>query len=110
MEIDIDAFDVSELIFERLKEAFGDLKEVPSKMPAMDRMGEVRWYDPGEKARASFKSLRMQTIRDVEIKNFMTEKSLIFPIPLLPLSCLIIRFPFLSMLLMLIYTKESMCM
>ena len=76
MEIDINAFEVSELIFERLKEAFGDLKEVPSKMPAMDRMGEIKWYDPGEKARASFKSLRMQTIRDVEIKNFYDREKL----------------------------------
>ena len=76
MGIDINAFDVNKLIFEKLKGAFGELKEVPSKMPAMDRMGEVKWYDPGEKARVSFTSLRMQTIRDVEIKNFYDREKL----------------------------------
>jgi len=76
MDIDINTFDVSKMILEKLKEVYGDLKEVPSKVPAMDRMGETRWYDPGEKARASFMGLRVQTIRDVEIKNFHDREKL----------------------------------
>jgi len=76
MTIDINTFDISKMIFGRLKEAYGDLKEVPSKMPAMDRMGETKWYDPGEKARASFQGMRMQTIHDVEIKNFYDREKL----------------------------------
>jgi len=76
MAIDINTFDISKILFDKLKEAYGDLKEIPSKMPAMDRMGETKWYDPGEKARASFQSLRVQTIRDVEIKNFYEREKL----------------------------------
>ena len=76
MAIDIDTYDISSLILEKLKEGYSDLKEVPSKMPAMDRMGETTWYDPGEKARASFQSLRVQVIRDVEIKNFFNREKL----------------------------------
>ena len=76
MGIDINTFDINKMIFEKLKEGFGDLKEVPSKMPAMDKMGETKWYDPGEKARASFKGLRIQVIRDVEIKNFYDREKL----------------------------------
>jgi len=76
MESDINTFDINGMIFEKLKEAYGDLKEVPSKMPAMDKMGETKWYDPGEKARISFQSLRMQTIRDVEIRNFYDRQKL----------------------------------
>ncbi len=76
MAVDIDTFDMSSLIVGKLKEGYGALKEVPSKMPAMDRMGETTWYDPGEKARASFQSLRVQVIRDVEIKNFFNREKL----------------------------------
>jgi hypothetical protein len=76
MAVDIDTYDISNLIVEKLKEGYGDLKEVPSKMPAMDRMGETTWYDPGEKARASFQSLRVQVIRNVEIKNFFNREKL----------------------------------
>jgi len=76
MGIDINTFDFNKIIFEKLKEGYGDLKEVPSKMPAMDKMGETRWYDPGDKSRASFQSLRMQIIRDVEIKNFYNRENL----------------------------------
>jgi hypothetical protein len=76
MALDIDTYDISSLILEKLKEGYGDLKEVPSKMPAMDRLGETTWYDPGEKARASFQSLRVQVIRDVEIKNFFNREKL----------------------------------
>jgi hypothetical protein len=76
MTVDIDTFDMSSLIVEKLKEGYGALKEVPSKMPAMDRMGETTWYDPGEGARASFQSLRVQVIRDVEIKNFFNREKL----------------------------------
>ena len=76
MTVDIDSFDISSLIVEKLRDGFGDLKQVPSKMPAMDRMGETTWYDPGENARASFQSLRVQVIRDVEIKNFFDREKL----------------------------------
>ena len=76
MERDINMFDINGMVFEKLKEAYGDLKEVPSKMPAMDKMGETKWYDPGEKAHISFQSLRMQTIRDVEIRNFYDRQKL----------------------------------
>jgi hypothetical protein len=70
MPIDIHTFDISSMILEKLTEALGELKEVPSKVPAMDKLGETKWYEPGERARASFQSLRVQTIRDIEIKNF----------------------------------------
>jgi hypothetical protein len=70
MERDINSFDISGMIFDKLKEGYGDLKEVPSKMPAMDKIGETKWYDPGDSALISFQSLRMQTIRNVEIRNF----------------------------------------
>ena len=76
MEIDINTFDINKVIFEKLKEGYGDLKEVPSKMPAMDKMGMTRWYEPGDRLRASFQSLRMQTIRDVEIRNFYDREKL----------------------------------
>jgi len=76
MGIDINTFDFNKIIFEKIKEGYGDLKEVPSKMPAMDKMGETRWYDPGDKSRASFQGLRMQIIRDVEIKNFYNRENL----------------------------------
>ena len=76
MGIDISTFDFNKIIFEKLKEGYGDLKEVPSKMPAMDKMGETRWYDPGDKSRASFQGLRMQIIRDVEIRNFYNRENL----------------------------------
>jgi len=94
MTVDIDTFDMSSLIVEKLKEGYGALKEVPSKMPAMDRMGETTWYDPGEGSRASFQSLRVQVIRDVEIKNFFNREKLdrsnsfiitLMPDPSLPL-------------------------
>lgn len=76
MGIDIHTFDINEMIFEKLKEGFGDLKEVPSKMPAMDKMGVTKWYEPGDKACASFTSLRMQEIPDVEIRNFYDREKL----------------------------------
>ena len=76
MERDINNFDINRMIFDKLKEGYGDLKEVPSQMPAMDKMGETKWYDPGEKAHISFQSLRMQTIRDVEIRNFYDRQKL----------------------------------
>jgi len=76
MKRDINNFDINRMIFDKLKEGYGDLKEVPSKMPAMDKMGETKWYDPGEKAHISFESLRMQTIRDVEIRNFYDRQKL----------------------------------
>lgn len=76
MKIDIGTFDISTMILDRLIEVLGDLKEVPSKMPAMDSMGETQWYDPGEESLVSFQSLRVQTIRDVEIKNFYDREKL----------------------------------
>ena len=76
MTVDIDTFDMSSLIVEKLREGYGVLKEVPSKMPAMDRMGETTWYNPGENAKASFQSLRVQVIRDVGIKNFFNRKKI----------------------------------
>ena len=76
MAIDINTFDINKIIFEKLQEGYGDLKEVPSKMPTMDRIGETKWYDPGENSRASFQGLRMQTIRDVEIRNFYDREQL----------------------------------
>ena len=94
MTVDIDTFDMSNLIVEKLREGYGVLKEVPSKMPAMDRLGKVRWYDPGDGARARFQSLRVQVIRDVEIKNFFNREKLdrsnsfiitLMPDPSLPL-------------------------
>jgi hypothetical protein len=94
MALDIDTLDISKLIVGELKEGYGDLKKVPSKMPAMDRLGETTWYDPGEGARALFQSLRVQVIWDVEIKNFFNRKKLdrsnsfiitLMPDPSLPL-------------------------
>ena len=76
MAIDINTLDINKIIFEKLKEGYGELKEVPSKMPAMDKMGETKWYDPGDKSQASFQGLRMQTIRDVEIRNFYNREVL----------------------------------
>jgi hypothetical protein len=76
MELDINTFNVNEMIFGKLKDAYGDLKEVPSKMPAMDTMGEAKWYDPGEKARALFQNLRMQLIPDGEIRNLYDRETL----------------------------------
>jgi hypothetical protein len=76
MALDINTFDISTMIFEKLKAIYGDLKEVPSKIPGMDRVGEVKWYDPGEKALALFQTFRVQTIRDVEIKNFFERDKL----------------------------------
>lgn len=70
MAVDMSNVNIAQLIVEKLKEGFGDLKVVPSKMPSMDRMGETTWYDPGEAARAPFQAMRVQVIRDVEIKNF----------------------------------------
>ena len=49
MEVDINTFDINGIVFEKLKEGYCDLKEVPSKMPAMDKMGETKWYDSGRK-------------------------------------------------------------
>lgn len=76
METDINTFDINMMIFNKLKEAYGDLKEVPSKMPAMDKIGMTRWYEPGDGLRASFQTLRMQTIHDVEIRNFFDRETL----------------------------------
>ena len=76
MKRDINNLDINGMILDKLREGYGDLKEVPSKMPAMDKMGETKWYDPGEKAHISFQSLRMQTIRDVEIRNFYDRQKL----------------------------------
>ncbi len=76
MALDINTFDINKILFEKLQEGYGDLKEVPSKMPAMDRMGETKWYDPGDKSLAPFQGLRMQTIRDVEIRNFYDREQL----------------------------------
>ena len=72
----INTLDINKMIFEKLNTCYGDLKEAPSKMPAMDTMGETKWYDPGENSCASFQSLRMQTIREVEIKNFFDREKL----------------------------------
>jgi len=76
MEIDINTFDIGKMMFEKLKEAFGDLKEVPPKMPSMVQMGETKWYEPGEKSRALFQSMMVQKIGDVEIKNFYEREKL----------------------------------
>ena len=76
MEIDINTFDINKMIFEKLKDCYGDLKEVPSKMPAMDKTGVTKWYEPGEGLPASFQTLRIQTIRDVEIRNFFDRERL----------------------------------
>jgi hypothetical protein len=76
MATDIAQVNIAELIVDKLREGFGDLKAVPSKMPAMDRMGETTWYDPGEAARAPFQSMRVQVIRDVEIRNFYDRSQL----------------------------------
>lgn len=73
---DIDQVDIAEHIVEKLREGFGDLKVVPSKMPAMDRMGVTTWYDPGGASRAPFRSMRVQVIRDVEIRNFYDRSQL----------------------------------
>ena len=76
MAIDIDTLNVNKILFEKLRDGYGDLKEVPSKFPSMDQVGETKWYDPGDKARASFQGLRMQTIWDVEIRNFYDREKL----------------------------------
>jgi len=76
MTTDISQIDIASLIVEKLREGFGDLKAVPSKMPAMDRMGKTTWYDPGDAARAPFQSMRVQVIRDVEIRNFYDRSQL----------------------------------
>lgn len=76
MTTDIEQVDIAALIVEKLREGFGDLKAAPSKMPAMDRMGETTWYDPGENSRAPFRSMRVQVIRDVEIRNFYDRSQL----------------------------------
>jgi len=76
MTTDLDQLNIASLLVEKLREGFGDLKAVPSKMPAMDRMGETTWYDPGDAARAPFQSMRVQVIRDVEIRNFYDRSQL----------------------------------
>jgi len=76
MTTDLDQLNIASLLVEKLREGFGDLKAVPSKMPAMDLMGETTWYDPGDAARAPFQSMRVQVIRDVEIRNFYDRSQL----------------------------------
>jgi len=63
MERDINTFEINEMLFAKLKKSYGDLKEVPSKMPAMDKMGETKWYGPGEKAHISFRKQRGHVLK-----------------------------------------------
>jgi len=76
MSIDINTFDIGSMIVGKLQEVLGDVKEVPSPVPGMDSVGETTWYAPGDSCTASFQTLRAQTVRNVEIKNFFNRETL----------------------------------
>jgi len=64
MDIDINKIEVNERIFEKLKDTFGDLRELPSEKTSVSKR-----YGPGEKAKVPFESMTVTTMHNVEIRN-----------------------------------------
>ena len=69
INVNINNFDIGQMIFDRLQEVFGEFKEVESKSATQSSIGGTKRYGPGEKAKTPFEGMMMTKIFEVEIRN-----------------------------------------
>ncbi|MBM4129302.1 MAG: hypothetical protein FJ243_04170 [Nitrospira sp.] len=75
MNVDINKFDIGQMIFDKLQEAFGGFKEVEFKGLTRSDVGGSKRYVPGENAKP-FEFLMTTKIFDVEIRNLKDREQL----------------------------------
>jgi hypothetical protein len=94
MAIDINTFDIGKMIFDRLKEVFGEFKDTEFKSFTKSVTAGSKRYLPGEKTKVPFESLIVTRLFDVDIRNLRdrnqldrsnTFVNLIMPADLVPL-------------------------
>jgi hypothetical protein len=71
MEMDINTMDLNEMLFEKLRAAFGDIVEVVSDQKGSGLAAASRFYRPGPKTLAEFENMTVQTKFDMEMRNAM---------------------------------------
>jgi len=76
MNVDINTFDIGQMIFDRLQEAFGEFKETEFKRFTKSETGGSKRYVPGEKTKVPFESLIVTKLFDVEIRNLRDRNQL----------------------------------
>jgi hypothetical protein len=94
MSIDINTFDIGQMIFDKLQGVFGEFKETEFKSFTKSEIGGSKRYVPGEKTKVPFESLIVTRLFDVDIRNLRdrnqldrsnTFVNLIMPADLVPL-------------------------
>jgi len=76
MNVDINSFDIGQMIFDGLQETFGEFKEAELKGVTQISTGGAKRYVPGEKTKVPFESLMVTKILDVEIRNIRDREQL----------------------------------
>ena len=76
MKVDINNFDIGQMIFDKLQEAFGGFKEVEFKSVTRGDGGGSKRYIPGENTKKPFEFLMATKIFDVEIRNLKDREQL----------------------------------
>jgi hypothetical protein len=76
MKVDINNFDIGQMIFNRLQEVFGEFKEVEPKSVTKSDIGGAKRYIPGKKTKKPFEFLMVTKIFDVKIRNLRDREQL----------------------------------
>jgi hypothetical protein len=76
MSIDINTFDIGQMIFNKLQGVFGEFKETEFKSFTRSEIGGSKRYVPGEKTKVPFESLMVTRLFNVEIRNLRNREQL----------------------------------
>ncbi|MCX5885666.1 MAG: hypothetical protein NT096_07135 [Proteobacteria bacterium] len=76
MNLDMNTFDIGQMIFERLQVVFGEFKETEFKSFTRSNTGGSKRYIPGEKTKVPFESLMVTRLFKVEIRNLRDREKL----------------------------------
>ena len=76
MNVDINTFDIGQMIFERLQGVFGEFKETEYKSFTRSVTAGSKRYLPGEKTKVPFESLIVTRLFDVDIRNLRDRNQL----------------------------------
>ncbi|HUT84712.1 MAG TPA: hypothetical protein VMX95_08685 [Thermodesulfobacteriota bacterium] len=76
MSIDINTFDIGQMIFNKLQGVFGEFKETEFKSFTKSEIGGSKRYVPGGKTKVPFESLIVTRLFDVDIRNLRDRNQL----------------------------------
>ncbi len=76
MKGDINNFDIGQMIFDKLQEAFGGFKEVEFINFTQSDVGGGKRFVPGDNTKVPFESLMVTKMFDVEIRNLQDREKL----------------------------------